>query len=79
MKRNGLMSFATVGVILALACGGDSPMSPSGTVSGTWTGTIMDSLLGTGSVRVTLSQSGSTISGTWSATFPDPNDTTAAR
>ena len=67
-----------VGLILGLAmvaaCDVDSPTSPSGSLAGTWTGTVIDSLVGTGTIRITISQSGSTISGTWASTFPDPAD-----
>ena len=46
----------------------DSPTSPSASLTGTWTGTIQDSLVGAGTARVTLAQSGSSLSGTWSFT-----------
>jgi hypothetical protein len=53
----------------AMACG-SSPSSPSSSsIAGTWTGSITDSLLGPGSVRITFNQSGGPLTGTWSATF----------
>ena len=62
---------AVLGLCLVSArCGGDSPTSPSAPVSltGTWTGTIQDSLVGAGTARVTIAQSGSSLTGTWSFT-----------
>lgn len=53
----------------AAGCG-SSPSSPSSTsIAGTWTGSINDSALGPGSVRITFNQSGGPLTGTWSATF----------
>ena len=42
-------------------------MSPP--LTGTWTGTIQDSLAGTGTALLTFSQTGSNVSGTWQFTF----------
>jgi hypothetical protein len=48
-----------------LGCsGGDEP-----NLTGTWTGTIQDSLAGTGTALFTFSQTGSNVSGTWQFTF----------
>ena len=37
--------------------------------SGTWEGTISDSVAGAGTIRVVLSETGASILGTWEATF----------
>jgi hypothetical protein len=61
------------GVILLVAltnCGGGD--DEDNDVSGTYTGTIQDAFAGTGTLRATISQSGSSLSGTFQTTFPDP-------
>src|ERR1700730_16605150 len=57
-----------------LACG-SSPSSsspPTPSLTGTWVGTQTDSVVGTGNLQATLSQSGSTLSGTYTLSFPNP-------
>jgi hypothetical protein len=58
-------------VSLHITACGSNPSSPSSSsIAGTWTGSINDSLVGPGSVRITFNQSGGpTLSGTWSASF----------
>ncbi|HSX78451.1 MAG TPA: hypothetical protein VLQ80_07780 [Candidatus Saccharimonadia bacterium] len=51
-----------------LGCSGDD--GPN--LTGTWTGTIQDSLAGTGTALFTFSQTGSNVSGTWQFTFQNP-------
>jgi hypothetical protein len=66
-----LVATIVVGVVSfqSAACG-SNPSSPSSTsIAGTWTGSINDSLVGAGSVRITFNQSGSGLSGTWSTSF----------
>ena len=61
---------------MLLGCGG-SPSSPSAAaanLSGTWAGPLTSTLVGNGTVQVTLNQSGSSLSGTWLSTFPDPSN-----
>jgi hypothetical protein len=48
--------------------------SPFGSLSGNFTGSIQDSAAGTGTVRGTLSQSGTSISGTLQTFFANPNN-----
>ena len=56
-------------VVLLAACA-SSPTGPTAfSYSGTWSGTINDSLGGPGTTSMTMSQSGSDIVGTWQATF----------
>jgi hypothetical protein len=51
-----------------LGCsGGDEP-----TLTGTWTGTVQDSLAGTGTALFTFSQTGTNVNGTWQFTFQNP-------
>jgi hypothetical protein len=64
----GLIGLA---VLLSVSIGCSNSMtSPSAAaISGTWSGSITDSVAGPGSVRVTFAQSGSNLSGTWFSTF----------
>jgi hypothetical protein len=59
-------------IMLALAlallgCGDGVP-----NLAGTWTGTIQDSLAGTGALLLTIGQRDTQLSGSWQSTFPDP-------
>jgi hypothetical protein len=69
----------TLLAMLVAACGGSS-MSPSNFV-GTYTGTIMDSVIGRGIASITLTREGpdpaggTDVYGTWSTTFPDGSGT----
>jgi hypothetical protein len=59
-----------VGVaILALVLSGCSAAAPS-TVAGTWSGTLVDSLSGPGTIQFTISQSESALTGTYTVKFP---------
>ena len=51
-----------------LGCSGDDEPD----LTGTWTGTIQDSLSGTGTALFTFSQTGRNVSGTWQFAFPNP-------
>ena len=51
-------------------CGGDDDGDDS--LSGTYVGTIQDAFAGTGTLQVTVSQSGSSLSGTFQSTFANP-------
>ena len=60
-------------VVLVAGCGLDSLLGPSTpSLSGTYTGSFVDSTAGEGTVQVTLSTDGTNLSGTWVTTFPDP-------
>src|SRR5262245_33698009 len=64
------------GITLALAfgifnCSGDNNPKP---LTGTWTGTLQDSLAGRGTVVLNISQANQQLSGTWQSTFPDPRN-----
>ena len=61
--------FVCVLVLTLTSCGGDGGnSSPFGSVSGNYAGTIQDSVAGAGTVKGTLSESGSSLSGTFQAT-----------
>jgi hypothetical protein len=65
-----------VGIVLSMslvACGGTGG-SGSFNYSGSWAGSIQDSIAGTGSVTASMTQSGSNLVGTWAATFVDGNN-----
>ena len=51
------------------ACGGSGSGPTAFGYSGTWSGTLNDSIGGAGTVTATMSQSGSELVGTWQATF----------
>src|SRR5262249_56472808 len=58
-----------VSLVLALALlrctGGEADLT------GTWTGTLIDSIAGTGTLRLTITQNTSQLTGTWQSTFAD--------
>lgn len=55
-------------LLLALVgCGGNER-----NLTGTWTGTIQDSIAGTGVFLFTFTQTDMTVTGTWQSTFVDP-------
>jgi hypothetical protein len=57
-------------LVFLTACGGGSGGgTPAFSYSGEWSGTISDSLAGSGTVTLTIVQSGSNVAGTWQATF----------
>ena len=69
------------GITLALAfgifnCSGDNNPKP---LTGTWTGTLQDSLAGRGTVVLNISQANQQLSGTWQSTFPDPRNNNGGR
>jgi len=51
-----------------LGCSGDEEPN----LTGTWTGTIQDSVAGPGTILLTIAQSGTQLTGTWQTTFGDP-------
>lgn len=67
-----LGSLLFLAVLFLAGCSASGGVSPDGfTYSGSWRGTIHDSLAGSGSLSASMSQTGRDIVGTWSATFPD--------
>jgi len=61
-----------VSLVLALALlrctGGEADLT------GIWTGTLIDSIAGTGTLRLTITQNTSQLTGTWQSTFADPTN-----
>jgi hypothetical protein len=53
-----------------LGCSGDDEPN----LTGTWTGTIQDSVAGTGTALFTFTQTGANVSGTWQFTFQNPTN-----
>jgi hypothetical protein len=79
MKRH-VNSFATLALVACAvftfaACSRNSDSAtaplPSGAISGNWSGALTDSILGSGTLTMTLSQFGDSVNGTWTSTFPD--------
>jgi hypothetical protein len=60
-------------VVLA-GCGGDDDDKNDANVTGTFRGTIQDSIAGTGTITVTLAQDGNDLRGTYQTTFADPRN-----
>jgi hypothetical protein len=57
---------------LLAACSAKSSTAPAnGDIAGSWSGSITDGLLGSGTLSLTLAQSGDSVTGTWSTTFSD--------
>ena len=67
-RRLVMFSSALLLVATIVACGNGGGATAFNH-SGSWTGVINDSVAGTGSVTVSISQSGNTLLGTWQATF----------
>ena len=61
------LALTLAGVLAACGGGGSGPTAFS--YSGTWSGTLNDSIGGAGTATITVSQSGSDLVGTWQSTF----------
>src|SRR5215831_10501831 len=55
-------------VVGLLGCSSDNDPKP---LTGTWTGTLQDSLAGRGTLVLNISQANRQLTGTWQSTFPD--------
>ena len=66
--RERLRSIVLALTLALLGCSGDDEP----TLTGTWTGTIQDSVAGTGTALFTFSQTGANVNGTWQFTFQNP-------
>ena len=67
-RRRYGWSIVLVLTLALLGCSGDDDPN----LTGTWTGTLQDSLAGTGTALFTFSQTGTNVDGTWQFTFPNP-------
>lgn len=68
MNKLRLALFALLAATVLTACG-TSGGSVSYNYGGSWAGTIQDSVAGTGSVTMSMTQSGTDLAGTWQAVF----------
>src|SRR4030095_577385 len=68
MQWRGGRWWAVALVVGILGCSSDNEPKP---LTGTWTGTLQDSLAGRGSLVLNLSQTNRQVTGTWQSTFPD--------
>jgi hypothetical protein len=66
-RRHG-WSIVLALTLALLGCSGDDEPD----LTGTWTGTIQDSVAGTGTALFTFSQTGTNVNGTWQFTFQNP-------
>ena len=70
IRRFVLLVLVSVLAVVLTSCGGSATGGGSSfSYSGTWVGTIADSVAGPGTVTATMSQSGSNLVGTWQSTF----------
>ena len=56
-------------ILALLGCSGDDR-----DLTGTWAGTIQDSVAGFGTLLLTISQTDTQLTGTWQSTFPNPTN-----
>jgi len=54
--------------VVLLGCSSDNNPKP---LTGSWTGTLQDSLAGRGTLVLNISQTAKQLTGTWQSTFPD--------
>ena len=66
----------SITLILALVILGCSEDPDPNRLTGTWTGTIQDSLAGRGTLLLNLSHVNTQLTGTWQSTFPDARNNT---
>ena len=67
-RRRYGWSIVLVLTLALLGCSGDDDPN----LTGTWTGTLQDSFVGTGTALFTFSQTGTNVDRTWQFTFPNP-------
>jgi hypothetical protein len=59
-------------VCIVIGCGGDDNNEP--VMTGNYRGTMQDSLVGRGTITVTIIQNGENLRGTWQSLFADPTN-----
>jgi hypothetical protein len=67
---------SVVGLTVARCGGGGGESSPFGALSGNYTGTIQDRVVGTATVQAMLAESHAVLSGTFQTTFVNPQNQT---
>ena len=76
-RRQGYTRGLTLLLAMAiLGCSEDTEPEP---LTGTWTGTLQDSLGGRGTLRLEISQTNRQLMGTWQRTFADARSAPAVR
>ena len=73
------LTYVEIGLVMMIwvvlaGCGGDDDDKNDANVTGTFRGTIQDSIAGTGTITVTLAQDDSDLIGTYQTTFADPRN-----
>lgn len=53
-----------------ISCGSDASTAPGANIAGNWSGALTNSVVGDGSLTLTIVQSADSLSGTWATTFP---------
>src|SRR5260370_37074163 len=61
-----------MGLLTLVVPGCGTSVNSTASVAGTWVGTMTDSVLGTGKIYATISQSDSVLSGEWYSYYPNP-------
>jgi hypothetical protein len=67
--------FIIAGAAALVACAAKSSTAPAtGTVAGSWSGSISDARAGNGALTLSLAQAGDSVTGTWAAAYADTVD-----
>lgn len=61
---------AIAALALFSACSTDSPTAAVSNVAGSWSGALTNTVVGNGTLTLTIVQSGNSLSGTYATTFP---------
>jgi len=69
LQRSAAIAGLFLLAVVLSACTSSEPSTTPFSYSGTWAGSINDSLGGPGTISTTMSQSGSNLVGTWQAAF----------
>jgi hypothetical protein len=65
---SGCMCF--LALVSLPSCGSSTPTAPTVNLNGNYAGTASDSLFGSGTLQLTISQTGNNLSGTYSSNYP---------
>lgn len=65
--------FMIAAAVLLAACSAKSSTAPApADIAGTWSGPVTDGLQGSGTLSLSLAQTGDSVTGTWSIAFANP-------